>query len=254
MNRIQKLFSGNTEKVIPYIPAGFPELDSTKELVLAAVEAGADMVEIGMPFSDPLADGPVIQASSQIAIENGVNISWILDTVSNIRQRSEIPIALMGYINPVIHYGLHEFISDASDSGVDGLIIPDLPLEEAGNFVDQSKGNGIVPILLVAPNTPENRINEISKLAEELIYCVAILGITGSSGANDEELKSYLNRVNKYSDCPYIVGFGISERSDVIKVNKISHGAVVGSAIIKEMEKYSNPVECVKHYIERLTL
>jgi tryptophan synthase alpha chain len=221
-------------------------------MVLAAESSGAAMVELGIPFSDPLADGPVIQASSQVSIENGVTISWILDTVFEIRKQSEIPIALMGYINPFIKYGLSQFLSDSKYAGIDGIIIPDLPLEEADDFVKMSKENDISPILLVAPNTPDIRIRKISVLSGDLIYCVAILGITGNQGKIDDELKYYLSRVDKNSVCPYIVGFGISERSDVINVNKMAHGAVVGSAIIREIGKSRDPVECVNNYIERL--
>ena len=253
MNRIRKIFQTRSEKVIPYITAGYPRKEDTVNIVLAAEGAGASMVELGIPFSDPLADGPIIQKSSQVAIENGVTISWILESVSKIRKNSEIPIALMGYINPIINYGLSVFISDCKNAGVDGLIIPDYPIEEAGDFIDMAKENGIIPILLVAPNTPGSRIQLIAKLAGDLIYCVAILGVTGSQSASDDELKSYLSRVEKYSSCPYVVGFGISERSDIVNVNDMAHGAVVGSAIIREIEKTSDPIECVKSYIERLT-
>ena len=221
-------------------------------MVLAAEKSGAAMVELGMPFSDPLADGPVIQKSSQIAIENGVTINWILGTVSDIRKQSEIPITLMGYINPILKFGLINFMEICSKVGVDGLIIPDLPLEEADEFVKSSKINGISPILLVAPNTPEDRIQNISKLAGDLIYCVAILGITGNRSSVDVQIKSYLNRVEKNSDCPFIVGFGIEEREDVIAINQMAHGAVIGSAIIKEIAKTGNPILAVEKYIKKL--
>ena len=252
MNRIKKIFQTRSKKVIPFLTSGYPRKEDTVSMVLAAESGGAAMVELGMPFSDPLADGPVIQASSQRAIQNGVNIPWILETVLEIRKQSEIPITLMGYINPIIKYGLNTFIIDCKASGVDGLIIPDLPPEEADEFVKISKNISICPILLVAPNTPNNRIREISKLAEELIYCVAILGITGSQSADNDKLISYLNRVEKYSVCPFVVGFGITDRNDVISINEMAHGAVVGSAMIKEMQKSSDPIGFVKNYIERL--
>ena len=253
MNRIKNIFQTRSEKVIPYLTAGYPRKEDTLSMVLAAESAGAAMVELGIPFSDPLADGPIIQVSSQMAIDNGVNITWILETVSKIRKQSEIPIALMGYVNPIIKYGLSLFISDCKKSGVDGLIIPDLPYEEADDFIKISRENSITPILLIAPNTPNIRIQQISELAQDLIYCVAILGITGSASAAIDELKSYLIRVDKYSTCPYIVGFGISERSDVININKIAHGTVVGSAIIREIEKCTDSAQSVSNYIERLT-
>ena len=150
MKKIKKIFQSRNKKVIPYFTAGYPHKEDTVSMVLAAESAGAAMVELGMPFSDPLADGPVIQKSSQRAIENGVNLPWILETVLEIRKQSEIPIILMGYINPIIKYGLNVFILDCKNSGVDGLIIPDLPPEEASEFVKKSKENNISPILLVA--------------------------------------------------------------------------------------------------------
>ena len=164
MNRIQKIFQDRTEKVIPFLTAGYPSKKDTAQMVLAAEKSGAAMVELGMPFSDPLADGPIIQAASQKAIENGVTLDWILESVAEIRYQSDIPIALMGYINPILKFGLNEFIANCSKVGVDGLIIPDLPPEESDDFVKSSKLNGISPILLVAPNTPEKRIHNISKI------------------------------------------------------------------------------------------
>ena len=253
MNRIQKIFQSRSEKVIPFLTAGYPNKEDTVAMVLASEKAGAAMVELGMPFSDPLADGPVIQESSQEAIENGVTIQWILDIVAEIRQQSEIPMALMGYINPILKYGVKEFISNCREVGVDGLIIPDLPPEEAEEYVASARENGISPILLVAPNTPANRIKEISKMAGNLIYCVAILGITGSGSAAGDALKSYLRRVEQNSECPFVVGFGIKERSDVVEINGMAHGAVVGSAIIEELNKTGNPVTAIKNYIEKLT-
>ena len=252
MNRIQNIFQTRSEKVIPYLTAGYPSKKDTVSLVLAAELAGAAMVELGMPFSDPLADGPVIQTSSQIAIENGVTISWILDTVSEIRNQSEIPIVLMGYINPIIKYGLHQFMSECKNSGVDGLIIPDLPPEEADKYVDSAKKNEISPILFVAPNTQDKRIREISRLAETLIYCVAILGVTGGKGAEGIELKKYLKRVEENCECPFVAGFGIKERVDVIEINKLAHGAVVGTAIIEKLKNSNEPVKTIREYIQEL--
>ena len=252
MNRIQNIFQTRSEKVIPYLTAGYPSKEDTVNLVLAAESAGAAMVELGMPFSDPLADGPVIQTSSQIAIENGVTISWILETVSEIRNQSEIPIILMGYINPIIKYGLHQFMLKCKNSGVDGLIIPDLPPEEARQYIDSAKNNEISPILLVAPNTQDKRIREISRLAETLIYCVAILGVTGGKGAEGIELKKYLKRVEENCACSFVAGFGIKERADVIEINKLAHGVVVGTAIIEKLKNSNEPVKTIREYIQEL--
>ena len=252
MSRIAQLFSMRSEKVIPFLTAGYPDKSYMVKMVLAAEESGASMVEIGMPFSDPLADGPVIQRASQVAIENGVNIKWILETVEEIRASSEIPLVLMGYINPIIKYGLVKFMKDCQMAGIDGLIIPDLPPEEAEKFVQLAKENNISPILLVAPNTSSRRIKIISDLAGDLIYCVAILGITGSSEYDMGKLASYLERVKENSSCPFIVGFGIKTRKDVKKINELAHGAVVGSAIINAMDGSVSPVDTVKNYIKSL--
>jgi len=253
MNRIEKIFQIRSEKVIPFLTAGYPSKDDTVDMVLAAEESGAAMVELGMPFSDPLADGPIIQEASQKAIENGVNISWILEMVTELRKKSEIPLALMGYINPIIKYGIKHFIHDCKNAGVDGLIIPDLPPEEAGELLQLANDAGICTILLVAPNTENERIRDISKLAGTLIYCVAILGITGETGANVSELKKYLKRVQENSECPFVVGFGIKERVDVVEINKMAHGAVVGSAIIKQLQNSNDAVGVINNYIQKLT-
>ena len=253
MNRIQKIFQSRSEKVIPFLTAGYPNKEDTVAMVLAAEKAGAAMVELGMPFSDPLADGPVIQKSSQKAIENGVTIQWILNKVAEIRQQSEIPLALMGYINPILKYGLKEFMSNCREVGVDGLIIPDFPPEEAEEYVASARENVISPILLVAPNTPANRIKEISKMAGDLIYSVAILGVTGGKGADEGKLKKYLHRVETNSECPFIVGFGIKVRTDVVEINKLAHGAVVGSAIIEQLKNSNDPVQTISNYIQKLT-
>lgn len=252
MSRIPQLFSIRSKKVIPFITAGFPSKSDTVKMVLVAEEAGAAMVELGMPFSDPLADGPVIQQASQVAIENGVNIQWILATVKEIRMSSQIPIVLMGYINPIFKYGLEKFMKDCHEASVDGLIVPDLPPEEAEEFVQLAKENKISPILMVAPNTPAARIKIISELSGDLIYCVAILGITGSSGNDMGRLKNYLTRVEKNSSCPFVVGFGIKSQGNVIKINKLAHGAVVGSAIINAIKNSDSPENTIRDYIEKL--
>jgi len=253
MNRIQNIFQNKTEKVIPFLTAGYPSKKDTAQMVLAAEKSGAAMVELGMPFSDPLADGPIIQAANQKAIKNGVNISWIIKVVKEIRIESEIPLALMGYINPIINYGIEKFIHDCNLAGVDGLIIPDLPPEEADDLLKLANDVGICIILLVAPNTENDRIREISKLAGSLIYCVAILGITGESGANRDELQQYMKRVEENSECPFVVGFGVKERADVVEINRMAHGAVIGSAIIEQLHNSSVPVNVINNYITKLT-
>jgi tryptophan synthase alpha chain len=158
----------------------------------------------------------------------------------------------MGYINPIIKYGLNQFMSECKHSGVDRVVLPDIPPEEADKYVESAKKNEISPILLVAPNTKDKRIREISRLAETLIYCVAILGVTGGKGAEGIELKKYLKRVEENCECPFVAGFGIKEGVDVIEINKLAHGAVVGTAIIEKLKNSNEPVKTIREYIQEL--
>ena len=252
MNRIKKLFQNNSEKLMPFITAGYPKLDSTVELVLCAEESGADMVEIGIPFSDPQADGPIIQKASQIALDNGISLEIIFNQIRQIREKSDIPIALMGYYNPILKMGKESFIKECTLSDVDGIILPDLPLEEAKEFCDMSKASKISPILLVAPNSSKERIKKISELAGDLIYAVSILGITGNELSSKTKLEKYLNRVRESSHTPFVVGFGISTREDVKWFNKYSDGAVVGSAIIEKLTTSREIKLSIKNYLRTL--
>ena len=211
-----------------------------------------DRIEIGIPFSDPQADGPVIQASSQQALDNGMNLNKIFEQVKEIRTRTEVPIALMGYYNPILKMGHELFLDHCVSSGVDGLILPDLPLDEAKIFCELAKLKSVSPILLVAPNTSNERIEKISELAGDLIYAVSILGVTGNDLVSRDTLAEYLNRVRENSTTPFVAGFGISTRDDVTWFNEHSDGVVVGSAIIKNMDGESDPVEATKFLIQKL--
>ncbi|PCJ18174.1 MAG: tryptophan synthase subunit alpha [Candidatus Cloacimonadota bacterium] len=255
MNRIQKLFQKKSKKIVPFITAGFPTKDATKNMVLAFEESGASMIELGMPYSDPLADGVVIQKASDIALSNGVNLSWIINTVKEIRLESQIPIILMGYINPILSYGLDKFVKDCSEAGVDGFILPDLPPEEASEYVTLCEQYNLSSIFLVAPNTSNERIKEVSTLAKDLIYCVSILGITGGSVSTDNKIPDYLKRVQENSICPYVVGFGIDCKEKVDWMNDHSDGAVIGSHFLKnlmECETSDDAVRKVKELMKEL--
>ena len=252
MNRIQKLFSKPKEKVIPFVTAGYPNKNSTVNLVLEMAKAGADMIEIGIPFSDPQADGPIIQYSSEIALKNKINIEFIFSQISTIRKKTNIPIALFSYFNPILQYGEEKFLNDCLKHGVDGIILPDLPLEESKNFCKNALILNLSPILLVAPNTSDERIKTISKTANHLIYAVTILGITGGKLSSNIEISNYLNRVRKNSTSPFIVGFGISSRKDVIWFNQYSDGAVVGSACIKKIKNNNDPEFTINQYVKEL--
>ncbi len=252
MRRIARLFREPGKKLVPFITAGFPRLEDTVPLVLAAERAGAHMVELGMPFSDPLADGPVIQQSSQAALANGVTMPWILEAVVQIRERSQIPIVLMGYINPLLNMGLEPFLARAGEAGVDGLIIPDLPPEEGAPFFGQARSMGISTIYLVAPNTDDDRIEQLGREAEDLLYAVSILGVTGSTLTGREQLDQYLDRVRAVSEVPFVVGFGISTPDDVRRAAARADGVVVGSALLTRLQKADDPVTEAAEYLQTL--
>jgi tryptophan synthase alpha chain len=235
MNRIRNLFKKDKDKLIVFLTAGYPEINSTEKLVLTAVESGADMIEIGIPFSDPQADGPIIQKASEKALSNGITLDIIFQQVKSIRKKTNIPISLMGYYNPILKRGIDRFLADCVVNEIDGIILPDLPYDEGKEFCNKAKELGISPILLVAPNTSNKRIEEISNLSNDLIYAVSILGITGNDIGSKKELIKYLNRVKANSSCPFIVGFGIKSNDDVKWFNKYSNGAVVGSHILDQI-------------------
>jgi len=235
MNRIRNLFKKDKDKLIVFLTAGYPEINSTEKLVLTAVESGADMIEIGIPFSDPQADGPIIQKASEKALSNGITLDIIFQQVKSIRKKTNIPISLMGYYNPILKRGIDRFLEDCVVNEIDGIILPDLPYDEGKEFCNKAKQLGISPILLVAPNTSNKRIEEISNLSNDLIYAVSILGITGNDLGSKKELIKYLDRVKANSSCPFIVGFGIKSNDDVKWFNKYSNGAVVGSHILNHI-------------------
>ena len=253
MNRIRNLFKKDKDKLIVFLTAGYPEINSTEKLVLTAVESGADMIEIGIPFSDPQADGPIIQKASEKALSNGITLDIIFQQVKSIRKKTNIPISLMGYYNPILKRGIDRFLADCVVNEIDGIILPDLPYDEGKEFCNKAKELGISPILLVAPNTSNKRIEEISNLSNDLIYAVSILGITGNDLGSKKELIKYLDRVKANSSCPFIVGFGIKTNDDVKWFNKYSNGAVVGSHILNHINADENYVLKANEIINSLT-
>ncbi len=252
MRPIAELFHRPGKKFVPFLTAGYPTLESTVELVLAAERAGVHLVEIGMPFSDPLADGPVIQQSSQIAIRNGVNLEIILRMVRDIREASQLPIVLMGYLNPIYRYGLESFLQDAQEAGVNGLILPDLPPEEGSDIFEMIKSHEMSPVLLVAPNTKPERIARVGAIAGDLLYAVSILGVTGSALNRNDRISEYLGNLRRYTDTPFVVGFGISTPQDVRQMASLADGVVVGSALLKRIESSSEPVKATQEYLSEL--
>lgn len=243
-NRIGHLFrerKKNNEKIVSlFLTAGYPDPNVTVDLIKTLDRAGADMIELGMPFSDPLADGPTIQYSSYEAIRKGTNISMIFDMVKEIREESDIPIILMGYINPVLHYGIEEFCMQAASSGVDGLIIPDLPPEEASIIESCVQDYGLDLIFLVAPNTSDKRMRLIDARSHGFVYCVSVTGVTGArSGAEVERsVNRFIERVKtNIRKNPVVIGFGIKNHEDAIRISRKADGFIVGSALIDVIRK-----------------
>ena len=241
MSRIAETFArlkaaGRTA-LMPYLMVGFPERDSALELAPALEAAGADLFELGVPFSDPLADGATIQRASERALANGVRLSFCLETVAALRARGvAAPLVLMGYFNPFLRYGLERLAADAAGASADGLIIPDLPPEEAGECQAVCRAAGLDLIFFVAPTTPEQRIAQIGRLASGFIYCVSLTGVTGARRDLWSGLPDFLARVRRHTDLPLVVGFGISDAAHVRQVGAYAEGAIVASALINAIE------------------
>lgn len=236
MSRIQEAFAGG-KAFIPFITCGDPDLETTAAVVRAAAENGADLIELGIPFSDPTAEGPVIQGANVRALAGGVTTDKIFDFVREIRKDVRIPMVFMTYANVVFSYGTEKFLSACKEIEIDGLILPDLPFEEKEEFLPMCRKYGVDLISLIAP-TSENRIALIAREAEGFLYIVSSLGVTGTRTEIKTDLKSIVDVVRQNTDIPCAIGFGISRPEQARKMADISDGAIVGSAIIKLLEKY----------------
>ena len=235
MNRITKRLKerGNRKLLIPFFTVGFPDYRSSLDLVGAARDSGADFVELGIPFSDPLADGPEIQLSSMISLRSGTNIKHILKAVEAIRNRSEIPVILMGYYNPILAYGEERFFADASSSGVDGLIVPDLPVDEADRLKEFADSNSISTIFLVSPTSTDERIRLVERMSTDFVYAVTVTGVTGASRSFDTTTDRYLLKLKRTLHKPYVAGFGVSSAESARRLIRYSDGVVIGSALVR---------------------
>ena len=219
--------------LIAYVTVGYPEAGATEALAAAILDGGADMLEIGVPFSDPLAEGTTIQRSSQIALEHGVTLDICIGTCGALRKRYPVvPLMLMGYYNPVLSYGLDRFAERAAGAGIDGVIVVDLPAEEAAPLLQVCRPRGIDVILLLAPTSTDERIRKASEVASGFVYCVSLAGVTGSRERLADGLAGFMERVRKFVDLPLAVGFGISTAEHVRAVGELADGAIVGSAVI----------------------
>jgi tryptophan synthase alpha chain len=243
MNRLQTLFSNKPSGLLSiFYTAGFPQLNSTVPIGQALEKAGADIIEIGIPFSDPVADGPAIQESNKIALDNGMNLRQLLLQVKELRQKVSIPIILMGYLNPVLQYGIEKFCEDCRDSGVDGLILPDLPLDVYLNeYKTTVERANLFVTFLISPTTSEERIRLIDSHTNSFIYAVSASSTTGSKqGFGDDQL-AYFKRIKQLKlKSPMMIGFGISNHETFKVANNYAAGAIIGSAFINRLKESSN--------------
>ncbi|HMQ03923.1 MAG TPA: tryptophan synthase subunit alpha [Pyrinomonadaceae bacterium] len=253
--RFDSLNRTSRKGFIPFITAGDPDIETSVQIVFALAECGADIIELGVPFSDPMADGPTIQASSMRAVENGVTVSNVLDMVRLIRKRFDVPIVLFSYLNPLYRYGIERLAADAAAAGVDGMLITDAVDQEAADIGKLLKRKGLDLISLVAPTTTDRRLEEICIRASGFIYAVSRAGVTGARSETSVAAEHVVSRVRQFTDLPVAVGFGISTREQIEDVWRYADAAVVGSAIVAEIERTNEPgdaAECVRHLVSSL--
>jgi tryptophan synthase alpha chain len=240
-----KLKNENRKGFIPFITAGDPDLPVTKELILMLAETGATVIELGVPFTDPMADGVVIQRASERALKNNFGIREILDLVRDIRTQTETPIILFSYFNPLLQYGLEKLCTDAQNAGIDGFLVTDLVPEEAAEFSTLLRAHDLDMIFLVAPTSGDERLKMVAERASGFIYAVSRAGVTGTREQTSGTAESLVNRMRKFSDLPVAVGFGISNASQIQETWEYADAAVVGSAIVAEIERQNESQEVV---------
>lgn len=236
MSRIQNAFAEG-KAFIPFITAGDPSLAKTEEFILEMVRAGADLVEIGIPFSDPIAEGVVIQEADIRSLAAGTTTDKVFDMVLDLRKKTEIPLVFMTYVNPVFHYGYEKFFSRCQEAGIDGIIIPDLPFEEKGELEDIAAAHGVDLISMIAP-TSKQRIRDIAREAKGFLYVVSSMGVTGTREEIRTDLGEILKEIRKVTDLPAAVGFGINTPEQAAEIAAVSDGVIVGSAIVKLAARY----------------
>ena len=251
MNRINKLFKEKKNKILSiYFTAGYPNLNDTIEILKTLDECGVDLIEIGMPFSDPIADGPVIQDSSNVAIDNGMNLNILFKQLEEIRDITDIPIVLMGYVNPVYQFGYEKFIKNILECDLDGIILPDLPLDDYINeFKPVFDKENLSFIPLITPNTSEERIRQIDNNSNGFIYMVSSSSTTGKKSTFDNKQIDYFKKIRSLSlKNPTVIGFGISDKESFMQACKYSNGAIIGSKFIQSLSK-SNIKKSIRSFV-----
>ena len=260
MNRIDKKFQELRDQgasaFMPYLCAGDPTPELTAKLLFTLEEAGADLIELGVPFSDPIADGPTIQRASERALTHGISLQQILEMVKSLRKKTEIPIALMSYYNPIFRMGEEAFCKAAQDAGVDGVIVPDLPPEEAQQLLEVAPRYNLATVFLVAPTSPPERMQLIASVSTGFVYCVSLTGVTGARAILSDEVAPMIAELRKHTDKPISVGFGVSTPEQATQVAQIADGVIVGSAIVnvieENMEDEGKMLAAVKQFTSNL--
>lgn len=253
MNRIDQLFQNKKERVLSiYFTAGFPKLEDTLTIMQAIESAGADIIEVGVPYSDPIADGPTIQDSNQIALDNGMSLKKLFDQLKDMRQSVSLPVVLMGYLNPIIQYGMEAFCKKCQEIGVDGLILPDLPMQQyLDEFKEVFDRHDLCNTFLISPQTSEKRIQEIDSHSNGFIYMVSAHSITGARTGISEEQVAYFKRVEAMNlQNPRLIGFGISDSETFSTASKYGNGAIIGSAFIKKIKESQDLKSDIESYIK----
>ncbi len=255
MNRIDELFKRKKGNILSiFFTAGYPDLQSTVSIIRALADSGVDMLEIGMPFSDPMADGPVIQMSSQAALKNGMSLKILFSQLADIRKDVTMPLILMGYLNPVLQYGMENFCSACELVGIDGIILPDLPPGVyQKEYHDMFKKHGLYNILLISPQSDDRRIRSIDNFSQGFIYMVSSSSVTGRKGKFSDEQLSYFRRIKSMVlNNPVLTGFGISDRASFLSACEFSNGGIIGSAFVSALGKGRDIAENVKMFVSEI--
>ncbi|RHR32298.1 tryptophan synthase subunit alpha [Clostridium sp. AF19-22AC] len=251
MSKIKNAFAGG-KAFIAFLTAGDPSAEKTADYILAMEEAGADLIEIGIPFSDPTAEGPVIQEANIRALRKGMTTDGVFGIVEEVRRKSQIPLVFLTYLNPVFHYGYEAFFEKCEELGVDGIIIPDLPYEEKGDLAEIAKTHGVDVISMIAP-TSRQRIQMIAKEAKGFLYIVSSMGVTGVRNNIETDIPAIVSSIREVTDIPAAVGFGISTPDQAETMAAASDGAIVGSAIVKLIEKHKDHAEeALREYVKTM--
>lgn len=253
--RLKELREAGETALAPFVTIGFPDIETSEDLVEVIAQSGGDMLELGIPFSDPLADGLTVQKASFRALENGVSVTTSLEVLRRLRGRGvEAPLIFMGYFNPFLRYGTERFVGDAAEAGLDGIIVPDLPPEEAGPFKELCESRGIYLVPLLAPTSTDERIAQACKGANGFIYCVSLTGVTGARQELSSGLSDMVGRIRRHTDLPVLVGFGVSSRQHVTEIGRFADGAVVASALLDAIDRSTadQVLETASEFVRKL--